>query len=212
MFFLPNELWFPDQHLASKDGLLAIGGDFHHERLLLAYRSGIFPWFMEAGEIYWFCPPERMVLFPEHIHISNTMKKVLHSKRFRITEDADFARVIRSCATVHREQDHGTWINEDFIQAYTELHRLGFAHSIEVWHGEELVGGMYGVAIGKLFCGESMFSTMNNASKAAMIHVCQSGKYALVDCQVATSHLYSMGAQIMSRNEFLQTIKKLVTD
>lgn len=208
MVFLTDELWFPDPQDADEDGLLAIGGDLRPERLLFAYRHGIFPWFMEHEMIYWFCPPRRMVLVPTQIHIGQTMKRVLRLEKFRVTEDKAFEEVIRSCAEYHAIKGSGTWINNHFIDAYVDMFRLGHAHSAEVWFGEELVGGIYGVVVGKIFCGESMFSVKNNASKIAVIHLCKNGKYQLIDCQVPSRHMASLGAQIISRKEFLRLVQK----
>lgn len=206
MFFLTDEVWFPDPENSDKDGLLAVGGDFSQERLLLAYRSGIFPWFMYDGLIYWFSVPQRIVLFPEEIHIGRSMEKIMRQNKFRITEDTAFESVIRSCAEVHEENHGSTWINEEFIEAYISLHKSGHAHSVEVWYNEELAGGIYGVVTGKVFCGESMFSRKSNASKAALIHLCKNGKYAMIDGQVPTAHLVSMGARLIPRKEFLQLL------
>lgn len=206
MTILTHELWFPDSQRTNEDGLLAIGGDLKPDRLLLAYRSGIFPWFMEDGIIYWFCPPARMVLFPEELHISHSMKRTLHSKKFRVTKNQAFEKVIRSCAAVHSQQKSDTWISDEFIEAYTALHHSGHAHSVEVWQQDQLAGGIYGVVIGNIFYGESMFSTVPNASKVALIEVCTGGSYALIDCQVATDHMATMGARTISRNEFLKLI------
>ena len=207
MVFLSNELWFPDPGESTDDGLIAIGGDMSPERLLLAYRNGIFPWFRKEGYPFWFCPEERMVLFPNELHVSRSMKKVMRSGRFQVTEDRAFEEVIRACAEVHEQIDFDTWIDDEFIRAYTQLHHLGYAHSIEVWEEEKLVGGMYGISIGKIFCGESMFSRASNTSKMALIHVCESKRYTLIDCQVPTPHLASMGARLVSRDAFLKMIK-----
>lgn len=206
MEILSKQIHFPDPQQADADGLLAIGGDFSVERLLLAYRSGIFPWFSYEGIIHWFCPPERMVLFPAAIKISKSMKQVLNSGIFKITEDKDFEGVIKSCSRTHSLKDGGTWIDEDFIQAYLQMHCLGHAHSIEVWQDDILIGGLYGMVVGKIFCGESMFSKVSNASKAALIHICRSNKFSLIDCQVPNDHLISMGAEVISRKRFLEIL------
>lgn len=207
MIFLNHSLWFPDTSKAEEDGLLAVGGDMNIERLLLAYRSGIFPWFIEQGLIFWFCPPERFVLYPEEIHISHSMKQLLRQVDFSITENKSFRKVIENCASVHKIQSGSTWISKQFIASYTQLHQLGYAKSIEVWEGDDLIGGLYGVEVGNIFCGESMFSKKANTSKLALIHLCQSRKYQLIDCQVYNPHLESLGAKLISRNKFLELLK-----
>lgn len=207
MQLLTNKLWFPDPHLADEDGLLAIGGDLSAARLLLAYESGIFPWFMQEGVIFWFCPPERMVLFPEELHISKSMQQLLRSDKFRITTNQAFSRVIHLCAQVHERQQSATWINADFISAYNRLHTMGHAVSIECWQQQKLAGGLYGISMGKVFCGESMFALQPNASKAALIELCKSRKYEMIDCQVETNHLASMGARKISRAAYLKILK-----
>ncbi|MFI5135829.1 MAG: leucyl/phenylalanyl-tRNA--protein transferase [Chitinophagales bacterium] len=202
---------FPDPRRTTPEGLLSIGGDLSPERLLRAYRLGIFPWFRDEGLVYWYCPPFRMVLFPSEIKISRSMKQVLNSKKFLVTENKAFADVIRNCSMV-QEANHGsTWIDDEFISAYIKMHRLGYAHSIEVWMNEKLVGGLYGIEVGKMYCGESMFSKESNASKAALIHLCLSNKYALIDCQIPTPHLMRMGARMIAREEFLGLVKKFTT-
>lgn len=208
MILLDEDLWFPDVELADDDGLLAIGGDLCPARLLLAYRSGIFPWFKQQGFIFWFSPQERCVLFPDDLHISRSMKRQLNNSNFTITENRDFEGVIQRCATNHKSKDGSTWITKDFIKAYYELHKLGHAQSVEIWQEGSLVGGIYGVVIGNVFCGESMFSDVPNASKLALIHLCQAGKYRLIDCQVFSAHLESMGAKVIDREEFLQYLKQ----
>ncbi len=208
MLLLTKDLWFPDPHLADEDGLLAIGGDLSTARLLLAYESGIFPWFMHEGMIFWFCPPERMVLFPDELHISKSMQQLLRSDRFHITTNQAFGRVIQLCAQVHERQQSATWINDDFIHAYNRLHEMGHAVSIECWQQQQLAGGLYGIAVGKVFCGESMFALQPNASKAALIELCKSGKYKVIDCQVETNHLASMGARKISRAAYLKLLNQ----
>ena len=208
MFLLSDELKFPDPAKADREGLLAIGGDLNSERLMLAYRSGIFPWFIHDGVIYWFSPPQRFVLFCSEIKISRSMKRVLKSEKFSVTEDQAFDAVIRSCAQVHKETKGSTWIDDDFISAYNKMHETGRAHSIEVWHEGKLAGGMYGIAVGKIFCGESMFSIENNASKIALIYLCNTKNYDMIDCQVYTSHMKTMGARFIPREEFLELVRK----
>lgn len=205
-----SDLRFPDPALADEDGLLAIGGDLSPERLISAYQQGIFPWFSEGDPILWFAPHERCVVFPAQVKISKSMHKVLKSGLFNVTCDQAFERVIRNCAKVDRTkqgQDE-TWITEDMQQAYIRLHQLGFAHSVEVWHKDELVGGLYGLFINRVFCGESMFSLMSNASKAAFIDLCQSGKFDLIDCQMPNDHLLSLGAKLIPAKDYLKVLKQ----
>jgi len=206
IFRLDERLLFPDPKLAEEDGLLAVGGDLSTERLLLAYQNGIFPWYSDETPILWYSPFERFVLYPDELKISNSMKQVLRSGKFTVTVNQDFKSVIEACSKVPREGQDGTWITDDMKRAYVQLHDKGYAHSIEVWHENTLAGGLYGVQIGTVFCGESMFSVMSNASKIALIHLCKSGLYRLIDCQVHTSHLESMGARLISRNEYLKLL------
>lgn len=203
IFRLDERLVFPDPAQAEPDGLLAVGGDLSAERLLLAYSEGIFPWYSDDTPILWYSPHRRFVLFPGDLYISSSMKRVLNSNRFKVTFDTCFADVIEACSSVHRKDQDGTWITADMKAAYINLHQLGRAHSIEVWQDNELVGGMYGVAVGDIFCGESMFSKVSNASKTALISLIKSGKYKLLDCQVHTDHLESMGARMISRKEYM---------
>lgn len=207
IFRLDERIIFPGPELAEDDGLLAVGGDLSSSRLLLAYQHGIFPWYGDDSPILWYSPHERFVLFPGELKISKSMRQVLNSGRFRVTMDQSFVQVIEACSTVPREGQDGTWIVEDMKAAYTELHRLGYAHSIEVWNDDELVGGLYGVTVGRVFCGESMFSKQSNASKTALIWLCQTGDYDLVDCQVYTEHLESMGAKMIARQEYDAILK-----
>lgn len=209
----PDELWFPpaEEALDDPDGLLAAGGDLSPDRLQLAYRNGIFPWFSDDQPILWWSPDPRCVLIPGNVHVSRSLRRTLNQQRFRITADKCFSRVIRLCASIRAE---GTWITDEMIDAYSELHRLGTAHSIEVWNQNgELAGGMYGVAIGRCFFGESMFSLETNASKVLMVHLAhqlQAWGYEIMDCQVESSHLLSMGATTVSRSEFLSILKACV--
>ncbi|HWK58908.1 MAG TPA: leucyl/phenylalanyl-tRNA--protein transferase [Parapedobacter sp.] len=198
---------FPDPALAEPDGLLAIGGDLRPERLMAAYGQGIFPWYSDDTPILWYSPHERFVLQPEALKISKSMRQVLRSGRFGVTHDEAFAEVIAACSAQPRPGQDGTWITDDMQLAYTELHALGHAHSVEVWLAGKLVGGLYGVAVGAVFCGESMFSKEANASKVALASLCQSGTYRLVDCQVYTDHLASMGAQMITREAYMRLIK-----
>lgn len=207
IFRLDERLIFPDPQLAEDDGLLAVGGDLSPGRLLLAYQNGIFPWYNDDTPILWYSPHQRFVLYPEKLRISKSMRQVLRSGCFQVTFDRAFSDVMRACSAMNRKDQDGTWITADMINAYVELHRLGYAHSIEVWDEGVLVGGLYGVAINDVFCGESMFSKVSNASKTALIHLCQMQRYQLVDCQVHTQHLESMGAEMISREEYMSILK-----
>jgi leucyl/phenylalanyl-tRNA--protein transferase len=207
IFQLDERLLFPEPSLAEEDGLLALGGDLSVDRLLLAYQNGIFPWYSDDTPILWYSPHERFVLFPDELRISKSMTQVLRSGRFTVTANQCFDRVIDACSVAKRGGQDGTWITDDMKKAYTELHRHGHAHSIEVWEEDQLVGGLYGVPVGTVFCGESMFSKVSNASKTALISLCQSGKYKLIDCQVHTEHLESMGARLISREEYMNILK-----
>lgn len=207
IFRLDERILFPDPQLAEEDGLLAVGGDLSPGRLLLAYRSGIFPWYSDDTPILWYSPHERFVLFPDELKVSKSMRQVIRSGKFRVTFDAAFADVIVNCANAERIDQDGTWITNDMQQAYIKLHELGHAHSVEVWLGGELAGGLYGVQVGNVFCGESMFSKVSNASKLALISLCQTGKYQMIDCQVYTDHLASLGAGMISRERYLEWLQ-----
>lgn len=204
---LANELIFPNTALAEPDGLLAIGGDLSVERLLLAYQSGIFPWFSEGEPILWYAPHERCVIFPDRIKISKSMRKTLASTVFEVTVNKAFGKVISHCAKTPRVGQDGTWITNEMQQAYIKLHEKGFAHSVEVWQNNELVGGLYGVKINKVFCGESMFSSVSNASKTALIYLTKTMGFELIDCQLPNDHLMSLGAVMISREEYLEKLK-----
>lgn len=207
VFELDNNPVFPLPHLADDDGLLAIGGDLSVQRLINAYQNGIFPWYSDDSPILWYSPHERFVIFPEKIVISKSMRQVMRSGKFAITMDQAFEDVIRSCANKERKDQDGTWITSDMQDAYIRLFRSGIAHSVETWQNGELVGGLYGVSSGKAFCGESMFSNASNASKAALIWLCQTKRYELIDCQLYTAHLEKMGAELISREEYLPFVK-----
>lgn len=202
-----DDIQFPPVELAEEDGLLAVGGDLSEERLRHAYSLGIFPWYSEETPILWYSPHERFVLFPDKVKISKSMKQVLRSHKFVISENRAFSQVINACAQAERVGQDGTWILQEMQEAYLKLHQRGFAHSIEVWYNNELAGGLYGVRIGDVFCGESMFSRMSNASKAALIWMCQNKGYRLIDCQVHTEHLESMGAEFISREEYMDFLQ-----
>lgn len=204
-----DKIWFPDPELANEDGLLAIGGDLSVQRLLLAYRSGIFPWFSEGDPILWYSPHDRFVLFPEKLKVSSSMQKVLGSGNFRITSDQAFPEVINACANSIRKDQEGTWITDTMKSAYIQLYNLGYAHSVEVWENDLLVGGLYGVQVNHVFCGESMFARVSNASKVALIYLCRHYNFKLIDCQVYTSHLESMGAGFISLEEYLALLNDI---
>lgn len=209
MFILSNDLYFPPLDMADEDGLLAIGGDLSTERLLLAYKSGIFPWYNEDEPIYWWSPHPRFVLYPAEIKITNSMKTVLHNGRFRFTINRAFSEVIQNCKTVTRKGQDGTWISPAMQKAYTILHKLGYAHSAETWRDGKLVGGLYGIRLGNIFFGESMFNTENNASKFAFINYVQQlhkENVKLIDCQLHTNHLESLGARMIDRKLFAEIL------
>jgi leucyl/phenylalanyl-tRNA--protein transferase len=207
IFRLDKRIIFPSPSLAEEDGLLAVGGDLSSNRLLLAYHNGIFPWYSNDTPILWYSPHERFVLFPDELKVSKSMRRVLRSGRVRVTHDQNFTEVIDACSKVDRKGQDGTWITDDMKNAYIRLHKEGHAHSVEVWENEKLVGGLYGVQVGEVFCGESMFSKVSNASKVALTNLCNSGNYKLIDCQVYTEHLESMGAGMISRDEYLSILQ-----
>ena len=205
MHFLTQKIEFPDVSEASADGLLAFGGDLSPERLLFAYQNGIFPWFEDTEPILWWSPDPRFVLFPKDLKVSKSMKQLLKKNQFKVTENKAFKNVIENCAKAKREGQQGTWITDEMIEAYTKLHKLGYAKSVEVWQNDQLVGGLYGIAIeNKVFCGESMFAKVSNASKVGFITFIQNSNYKLVDCQLHTYHLESLGAKHITRLEFLK--------
>lgn len=208
MYLLSEAIIFPHPNEADMNGLLAIGGDLSSARLIQAYNSGIFPWFNKDEPILWWSPDPRMVLFPNELHISKSMKVVLKKNIFKITYNTCFDKVIRRCAQIKRQEQSDTWITNTMIDAYMNLHKKGIAKSVEVWQNNTLVGGLYGIDLKekKIFCGESMFSEVSNASKAAFIHLVQQlqqQNYLLIDCQMHTTHLESLGAKEISRSKFL---------
>lgn len=210
MYFLTDELVFPPVENANVEGLLAVGGDLSPERLLLAYQNGIFPWFDNDSIILWWSPDPRMVLFPNEIKVSKSMKKVIRNKQFRLTKNTCFEKVLEYCSSVPREGQDGTWITEAMITAYIKLHKNGIAQSYEVWEEDKLVGGLYGVDLGHVFCGESMFSLTSNASKFAFIKLAEElslNEYKVIDCQLHTDHLASMGAKEIARKDFMAILK-----
>ncbi|MCL4117217.1 UNVERIFIED_CONTAM: hypothetical protein GTU68_002635 [Idotea baltica] len=204
MVYLTSKIEFPNATEASEEGLLAIGGDLSAERLLLAYKSGIFPWFNTNEPILWWSPNPRFVLFPNKLKVSKSMNKILKSEDFKMTVNHDFIGVITACSQSKRDGQPGTWITNDMINAYVKLHELGYAKSVEVWRDSILVAGLYGVDLKNgVFCGESMFTDVSNASKFGFINFIQSTNYKLVDCQLHTNHLESLGAEDISRKDFL---------
>jgi leucyl/phenylalanyl-tRNA---protein transferase len=207
MNYLTKNIEFPDVSQANSDGLLAIGGDLSVERLLLAYKTGIFPWFENDEPILWWSPDLRFVLFPEKLKVSKSMKQVLRNSSFTVTMNKDFEAVIYQCSKIKRNGQSGTWITKNMIEAYTKLNELGYAKSVEVWQDEELIAGFYGIDLGDVFCGESMFTKVNNASKVGLISFVQNTNYKLIDCQVYTQHLESLGAEEISRDSFLKYLK-----
>lgn len=209
IFVLDKELSFPPAHLAEPDGLLAIGGDLSPERLLLAYRQGIFPWY-EGDHILWWSPDPRFVLFPEKLKVNKTTKTMLKSNAFEFTTNKAFAAVIQQCKKITRPGQEGTWITDEMEKAYIKMHELGYAHSAEVWKNGELVGGLYGIRLGNVFFGESMFSRQSNASRYAFVKYVQQLKkegVTLIDCQVYTEYLESMGAEMVKGEVFRELIR-----
>jgi leucyl/phenylalanyl-tRNA--protein transferase len=203
--YLTSEISFPKVHEADSDGLLAVGGDLSVDRLILAYKGGIFPWFEKDQPILWWSPDPRFVLFPEKLKVSKSMKQVLRNKDFTVTINQDFKAVITECAKAKREGQRGTWITKSMIDGYIKLHEQGMAKSVEVWQDNNLIAGFYGVDLNNgVFCGESMFTTVSNASKAGFIRFIQNTNYKLIDCQVYTNHLASLGAEDISREAFLE--------
>jgi len=198
-------MFFPDPSQASIEGVLAIGGDLSPGRLLLAYKSGIFPWFDDEEPLVWWSPDPRFVLFPKQLKVSKSMKQVLRNSDFEVTVNKDFEAVIDHCSKIKRDGQKGTWITANMKSAYIKLHELGYAKSVEVWLENELVGGLYGIDVNNgVFCGESMFSLVSNASKVGFITFIQNSDYKLIDCQVYTNHLESLGARDISREVFLE--------
>ena len=209
VFRLSTDLVFPPVHLA-EDGLLAFGGDLSPERLLLAYKSGIFPWYEEDSPILWWSPDPRLVLYPHEFHLSKRSLRHIRRSAYEITFDQSFYEVIRSCARTCRKEEHGTWITSEMEQAYINLHEMGYAHSIECWQDNLLAGGLYGISLGACFFGESMFSIKPNASKAALatlVDYALQHQFLFIDCQVTTEHLASMGAVEIPRNVFMKQLK-----
>jgi leucyl/phenylalanyl-tRNA--protein transferase len=211
LILLTEEISFPPVDMADENGLLAVGGDLKPERLLLAYKSGIFPWYNEDEPIIWWSPDPRFVLFPSKLRVSKSMQTTLRNGKFRFTINRAFKQVIENCKNVIRQDQNGTWIQHDTVDAYTKMHELGYAHSAEAWENGELVGGLYGIHIGNIFFGESMFNKKNNASKFAFINYVEQLKkenVALIDCQIYTAHLESLGAKMIDRKAFIEILQK----
>ena len=209
---LSKSIWFPNHDESNKDGLIAVGGDLSVERLIHAYHLGIFPWFNEGQPLLWWSPDPRMILLPESFKVSKSLKKTILSNKYKITLNTSFEEVINCCSKIKRKGQQGTWITKNMITAYLQLHKKGHAQSVEVWSENQLVGGLYGIDLKekKIFCGESMFSKKNNASKIAFYYLVKKLKtenYRLIDCQMYTSHLESLGAQEIPRHEFLKYLK-----
>lgn len=213
VFLLSENVDFPPAHFASPEGLLAIGGDLSQERLLSAYRKGIFPWYSENEPVLWWSPDPRLVLYPGEVHVSRTLNRVLKKDLFTVTMDCAFEEVISACARA-RAQKEGTWIVADIKDAYCRLHKAGYAHSVESWLDGRLVGGLYGVSLGRCFFGESMFSNVSNASSIALVLLARhlmTLSFVLIDCQVTTAHLMRFGAREIPRSQFLKELKKALT-
>lgn len=216
IFQLSKELIFPDPELAEEDGLLAIGGDLSPERLIQAYSEGIFPWFNEGDPILWWSLNPRLILFPEAFKCSASLLRKIKNHQFDVKFDKDFETVIKNCSLVDRkDQESGSWITQDMIEAYSRLFHLGYAHSVETYFQGKMVGGLYGIAIGKAFIGESMFYTMTDASKIALYHLVETLKsqdFHFIDAQQSTAHLISMGAKEIERKQYLNLLKKAIND
>ena len=214
VFFLSEKIAFPPPHYATREGLLAVGGDLSRERLLAAYRQGVFPWYAEGDPILWWSPDPRLVLYPDEIHVSRTLQRVLNKGIFSVTMDSAFEPVITACAETRLKQDDGTWIVDEMKSAYIDLHHAGYAHSVEAWSEGKLAGGLYGVSLGRCFFGESMFTLVDNASNVALVHLVRAlaeRSFNLIDCQVTTGHLMRMGAREIPRARFQKQLRKALT-
>ena len=210
IFRLSDKVSFPPPHFAGREGLLAVGGDLSTERLLLAYRMGIFPWFSDHDPILWWSPDPRLVLYPFNIHVPKRLRRTIRQDIFTVTSDTAFEQVINRCARIRIESGEGTWITDAMMKAYCRLFAAGYAHSVETWQDDMLVGGLYGVSIGGCFFGESMYSEVSNASKVALVSLCmflQKRGFDMVDCQLPTDHLLWMGAEEISRSAFLKQLQ-----
>jgi leucyl/phenylalanyl-tRNA--protein transferase len=207
---LKTDLWFPDVEESTEEGIVAMGGDLSAERLILAYSKGIFPWYSsDKSPILWWSPDPRFVLFPENLIVSKSMRPYFNQNKFKVTWDQNFEDVIKNCQKIDREDQLGTWITNKMLAAYIQLHKKGYAHSVEVWMGNELVGGLYGISLGKVFFGESMFAKVSNASKFGFISLVNQLKqkgFLLIDCQQETKHLESLGANAIKRKDFIDIL------
>lgn len=211
MFRLTAENKFPPLENATSEGIVAIGGDLNPERVLLAYQKGIFPWFEEDSVIVWWSPDPRMVLYPENLKISKSLRKTIKDGRFKVTFNTCFEDVIKECAIIRREGQNGTWITQGMIKTYCKLHEMGYAKSVEVWEHDKLIGGLYGIDLCPVFCGESMFSKISNASKVGFVYLVEKLKeenYNLIDCQIYTDHLASLGAEEIPRDKFVELLNR----
>jgi leucyl/phenylalanyl-tRNA--protein transferase len=211
VFLLSDKISFPPPYLASKEGLLAVGGDLSQKRLLLAYRTGIFPWFSDDEPILWWSPDPRLVLYPEEVRVSKTLKKIIKKKMFHVTMDSAFVQVINQCAKIRLQNNQGTWVVKEMIDAYCKLHESGFAHSVEAWYQGELAGGLYGVSLGRCFFGESMFTRVSNASNVALVKLVEylnALSFDMIDCQLTTEHLLRFGAREIPRVSFLKQLEE----
>ncbi len=211
VYSLDDELIFPHPILREPDGLMAVGGDLSPERLLLAYRWGIFPWYHKGQPILWWWLAPRLMVRPADVHISHSVRNYLNQKKYKVTFDQDFTTVMQRCSSVKRIGQEGTWIMPEMIDAYTTLHQLGYAHSVEVWEGDQLVGGLYGIALGKIFFGESMFAEKPNASKVGFVtlaqHLDKKG-FLWIDCQQDTPHMRTLGADLVEEDDFLAILRE----
>jgi leucyl/phenylalanyl-tRNA--protein transferase len=210
VFLLSQKIEFPSPHFAEEDGLLAVGGCLSEERLLLAYRMGIFPWFSEGDPVLWWSPDPRLALYPQELRVSKSLQKVIRKKQFHLTMDTAFTRVINACASSRTQNNEGTWLTEYMIESYIKLHESGFAHSVEAWYKGELAGGLYGVSLGRCFFGESMFTRLSNASKVAfvaLVHFLEKMSFDLIDCQITTRHMVRFGAKEVPRAMFLKQVE-----
>ncbi|WP_300670259.1 leucyl/phenylalanyl-tRNA--protein transferase [Desulfoluna sp.] len=215
LFQLSDQVTFPPPQLSRRDGLLALGGDLAVHRLILAYSMGIFPWYSPGEPILWWSPDPRLVLYPENLVVNRSLRKTLRRAPYRVTMDRAFAEVISSCATIRRAEEEGTWIVDEMQEAYTLLHKEGFAHSVEAWDGDELVGGLYGVSLGRAFFGESMFARKPDASKVCFVQLVRFLKeegFRFIDCQMTTDHLLRFGAEEIPRRQFLHELDEALTE
>ena len=207
MYLLTDKIEFPEVNLASSDGLLAYGGDLSVDRLILAYSKGIFPWYEKGEPILWWSPDPRYILYPDELKVSKSLKKTIKNNEFKITKNKAFRDVMESCAQTKRKGQRGTWITSEMMESYCQLHKLGLAISVEVWQNNNLVGGLYGIDLNNgIFCGESMFSLVSNASKVGFVTFVERSNYKLIDCQLHTNHLESFGAKHISRDSFIKLL------